>query len=193
MIEKLTPEQETLLPIYRDKWRAIALNTQPLDREKATRAIAAVYNLLGKNEPQIILCKNIATAFKTLEYEPINDLGGQLGVTLEKELIEKQELELWEPIRLLLWRQLEYFFIDTFLEELDQKIGREPSDYEEYWNYIDPFYLACYGSLFDFTIGVLNSSYNSVRWEVFKSLVMNCGGIFPYENICVVSVSKGLG
>jgi len=193
MIEKLTPEQETLLPIYKDKWRAIALNTEPLDREKARRAIAATYTLLGKNEPQIILCENIATAFKTLEYEPINDLGGQLGVTLEKELIEKQELELWEPIRLLLWRKLEYFFIDTFLEELDQKIGREASDYDEYWNYIDPFYFACYGSLFDFSIGVLNSSYNSVRWEVFKSLVMNCGGIFPYENICVISVSKGLG
>lgn len=168
------------------------MNAEPLDREEAKRAIAAAYNLLGKDEPLIIFCENITTAHKALEYQPINQLGEQLGCALEKELIEKQELELWKGIRLPLWRQLECFFIDRFLEELEQAIGREPWDDDEYFNYLDPYYLACYGSWFDYSIGVLNSSCNSLKWQVFQSLVRSCGGIFPYDKICVVSVSKGL-
>lgn len=192
MIEKLTSDQEALLPIYKKKWRAIALNTEPLDREKATKAIGATYTLLGKDEPQIIFCQNITTADKALGYQSINELGEPLSIALEKELIEKQELELCKGIRLELWRRLEYFFIDTFMEELEQKVGGEAWDYDDYENYLDPYYFAGYGSLFDYSIAVLNSSYNPVGWQVFKSLVSSCGGIFPYENICVVSVSKGL-
>ncbi|MEW5856259.1 MAG: hypothetical protein AB1861_02560 [Cyanobacteriota bacterium] len=33
-IDKLTP-QEALIPVYRQKWRAIALSTEPIDRQKA--------------------------------------------------------------------------------------------------------------------------------------------------------------
>ncbi|MDY6782542.1 MAG: hypothetical protein SW833_08340 [Cyanobacteriota bacterium] len=42
-IEKLSPEQEALIPVYREKWRSRALSTQPIDREKAAAAIQAVY------------------------------------------------------------------------------------------------------------------------------------------------------
>jgi hypothetical protein len=41
-IERLTPEQEALLPEYRDKWRKIALSTEPIDRQQATEAIKAL-------------------------------------------------------------------------------------------------------------------------------------------------------
>ncbi|MEG4588509.1 hypothetical protein QUA54_25305 [Microcoleus sp. MOSTC5] len=34
-IYRLTQEQEALIPVYREKWRAIALSTEPIDRQKA--------------------------------------------------------------------------------------------------------------------------------------------------------------
>ena len=55
LIEKLTPEQEALIPVYREKWRAIALSTERIDREKAAEAVKAAYIAIdfGYEEPEI--------------------------------------------------------------------------------------------------------------------------------------------
>ena len=52
-IEKLTPEQEALIPVYREKWRQIALSTERLDRAKAESVIKAAYIAIGKPEPEV--------------------------------------------------------------------------------------------------------------------------------------------
>ncbi|MBE9076089.1 hypothetical protein IQ241_02065 [Romeria aff. gracilis LEGE 07310] len=39
----LTEEQEALLPMYRDKWRAIQISTEPIDQDKVSEAIKAAY------------------------------------------------------------------------------------------------------------------------------------------------------
>ncbi|MBD1888070.1 hypothetical protein [Coleofasciculus sp. FACHB-SPT9] len=41
-IDKLTP-QEALIPVYRQKWRAIALSTEPIDRQKTAEVVKAAY------------------------------------------------------------------------------------------------------------------------------------------------------
>jgi hypothetical protein len=46
-IDKLTPEQEALIPVYRQKWRAIALSTEPIDHQKAAEALKVVYASMG--------------------------------------------------------------------------------------------------------------------------------------------------
>ncbi|MBN3882532.1 MAG: hypothetical protein V7K64_14980 [Nostoc sp.] len=56
LIEKLTPEQEALIPVYREKWRAIALSTERIDREKAAEAVKVAYTAFGFEEPDIIFC-----------------------------------------------------------------------------------------------------------------------------------------
>ncbi|WP_442944580.1 hypothetical protein [Nostoc sp.] len=56
LIEKLTPEQEALIPVYREKWRAIALSTERIDKEKAEEVVKAVYTAIGKQQPEIIFC-----------------------------------------------------------------------------------------------------------------------------------------
>lgn len=42
MIKELTSEQEALIPVYQEKWRAIALSTKPFDRQTAS-SIATAY------------------------------------------------------------------------------------------------------------------------------------------------------
>ena len=54
LITELTPEQEALIPVICEKWRSIALSTEPIDRQKATEAVKAAYKLIGKQEPEII-------------------------------------------------------------------------------------------------------------------------------------------
>ncbi|MBD3560939.1 hypothetical protein H6S82_19090, partial [Planktothrix sp. FACHB-1355] len=52
-VEKLTPEQEALIPVYRHKWRGIDLSTEPIDRQKAAHSVKAAYAAMGKPEPEI--------------------------------------------------------------------------------------------------------------------------------------------
>ena len=54
MIEKLTPEQEALIPVYQEKWSAFVLSTEPIDRQKATVAVKAAYVVIGLEEPEIL-------------------------------------------------------------------------------------------------------------------------------------------
>ena len=55
LIENLTPEQEALIPVYWEKWRAIALSTERINREKAAEAIKAAYVAIdfGYEKPEI--------------------------------------------------------------------------------------------------------------------------------------------
>ena len=48
MIEKLTKTQESLLSVYRDKWRNIGLCTEPADRPMAEKGIELTYKVLKK-------------------------------------------------------------------------------------------------------------------------------------------------
>jgi hypothetical protein len=49
-IDKLTPEQEALIPVYRDKWRAIALSTERIDRQKTQAIVKSAYRLVRQKE-----------------------------------------------------------------------------------------------------------------------------------------------
>ncbi len=53
-LEKLTLEQEALIPFYREKWRAIATATEPIEPEKATVVVKDLYGLLSFGEPLVI-------------------------------------------------------------------------------------------------------------------------------------------
>ncbi|MEH2092214.1 hypothetical protein [Nostoc sp.] len=66
LIEKLTPEQEALIPVYREKWRAIALSTERIDRKKAAEAVKAAYTAIHKQEPEIIFCESPYAGLKII-------------------------------------------------------------------------------------------------------------------------------
>lgn len=84
LIEKLTPEQEALIPVYREKWRSIALSTEPIDRKKAAEAVKAAYKLIGKQEPEIIF---FDSPYAFLNYFP-PQLEGVLGDSYEESVID---------------------------------------------------------------------------------------------------------
>lgn len=50
-IDKLTPEQEAMLPVYRDDWIKIGLSTEPVNFEKAKAAICEAYRAADLKEP----------------------------------------------------------------------------------------------------------------------------------------------
>ena len=65
-IEKLTPEQEALIPVYREKWQKIGILTGRLDRERTVIAIKLAYTNSGEPEPEIVFCESPLAAMKQL-------------------------------------------------------------------------------------------------------------------------------
>jgi hypothetical protein len=49
-VSELTAQQKALLGEYKKKWQQVAYSTQPINQEKATQAIEAVYKQLSKVE-----------------------------------------------------------------------------------------------------------------------------------------------
>lgn len=97
-MKKLTPEQEALIPVYRDKWRQIALSTEPIDRAKAESAIKAAYIANGKPEPEVEFYSSPCVVWKSLScywqhYYP-NRLRAIAGLPLTE--IPENQLEIYE-------------------------------------------------------------------------------------------------
>lgn len=276
--KKLTPEQEALIPVTRAKWRAIAVSTEPIDRQKASLAVKEAYKLIGKQEPNIVFFRSPSQALvavldqlvqqldselvsriesqlnsqqgNELESELVRQLVSQLAIPLEKQL-EKQlgrqlgsqlESQLKNRLESQLETQLESQLknrLETQLESqrLNQSISQQESQLNSklasrlvnqlqsriksrsanklvsrlgnlldsqrssqlvsrlgnrlgrplfYNNCIRSELWASYGSWLDFRISVCNAAHDQKIWEVFQSLVSNCGWILPFEKTCIV-------
>ena len=97
-ITQLTPEQEALIPVYQEKWRAIALSTERIAREKAADAIRSVYTLLSKlypaffkQEPEVIFFDSPFAALTKLALK-------ELDLAEEKQLNKKLDSQVYSEI-----------------------------------------------------------------------------------------------
>lgn len=54
-IDKLTPEQESLMDVYRDKWLKIGLSTEPSNKPLAENALNRAYKSAGLTPPKQII------------------------------------------------------------------------------------------------------------------------------------------
>jgi hypothetical protein len=81
IITALTPDQELLIPIYREKWVPIAYSTVPLDRDREIAAINAAYRLSNYPEPEILFYDNPLQAIQSIcrvDEHPYDYLGRDL-------------------------------------------------------------------------------------------------------------------
>nr|WP_223265267.1 hypothetical protein [Nostoc sp. 'Peltigera membranacea cyanobiont' 210A] len=89
MIYTLTPQQEALIPVYREKWRAIALSTERIDREKAAEALKVAYAAFGFEVPEIVFCDSPYAAFSKIFLDKIDHQNDQLKQKLEFSIISR--------------------------------------------------------------------------------------------------------
>lgn len=91
IITTLTPEQESLIPIYRDKWLPISYSTAPLDREREIAAIEAAYRLSDYPEPEILFYDNPLKAIQSIARvgeRPHDYLGRDLTIKFSKRVFD---------------------------------------------------------------------------------------------------------
>ncbi|MEH2357820.1 DUF6745 domain-containing protein [Nostoc sp.] len=216
LIEKLTPEQEALIPVYREKWRAIALSTERIEREKAAEAVKATYVLIGMEEPEIVFYDSpnaaLITTLSKLSQELArswvgswdgSDLWGELGIyelppanvcnDLSDELYKQIDDQLNSLLRFELKTKLEnsmnnFTHCQQLWSELHRQLESQLQLEVEYAeeDCIEYEILACGASYKDFCISVLNCVYDQVKWNSFESVVKECGWIFAGKYTCIV-------
>ncbi len=182
VITELTSEQESLISVYQEKWRAIALSTEPIDRQKAAEAIESVYTAIGERKPKILFSDSPYAALKNFVVNPRrwqwqlpNPLMTQLGKQLNRQLAP----QLRDQLSSQLWGQL-YSELSWLVYPLREQLRSHLKILID--DCIEPMLWACSASWFDFCISVLNCQYDQGKWQAFESLVRNCGLIFLLEN-----------
>lgn len=195
-ITKLTPEQEALIPVSREKWRKITLSTERIDRDKAREAVKEAYDLINLQEPKIMFCCSFYSALQTIFNLPdekntlikeaylfdkyffgkysdeFKDKSPDIVYDKIIRLLNQDELLLYNQI---IWDDVREIFID-----IDFDVTYDLLEYMiqiELWRlYI---FIDCCNS-------ILNCGFSEKLSNIFESLVKNCGWIFPFENICIV-------
>ena len=125
-VKKLTPEQAALIPVYREKWREIALSTGPINRSQAAETIKSAYSAIGLKAPEIIFVdrpyeaadlivsrfdnpsSELRSQFETklrsqLEKQLRRYLGSQLESELQNQLQTQRSARLYTQLQTQLW------------------------------------------------------------------------------------------
>ncbi len=200
-ISKLTPEQEALIPIYREKWTKIALSTERIDKNKAREAVKEAYAHIGEKEPEILFFKSPIEILEELQrwkrknilFKPINKIWKFL-INLHDNIITELEdkfgeyiddeiyLQLSEPINLCceqIWGAISSTFTKD-LFSLFYDLGNDCKFNDE----------TIHASFLDYYLNVLNisiSDINKSQWKIYQSLVLYCGWIIFGKSVCLVS------
>ncbi len=194
-IDRLTPEQEALIPVHRDKWKGIALSTERIDREKAADAVKAAYVVICKQKPEIIFCDSPYSGLLFV-------IDKQLKQRLNTEFHNKISQPLYAELRQQLMYQLDgyvsrkmtvldYSYLSNVEFQLEYRLrGQLKTQLQQRSNLRNPWFqpqsLTWASSWLDFFISVLKCSCDLRRWEALQSLVKYCGWILPYEYTAIV-------
>ena len=84
-IEKLTPEQESQLAVYRDKWLKIGLSCEPADRAAAVAGANAAYIAAGLAPPKLVIWLD-------------SPLSGAYGAAMLKNMPAQVGDQVWDQV-----------------------------------------------------------------------------------------------
>ncbi|BAZ50818.1 hypothetical protein NIES4103_34350 [Nostoc sp. NIES-4103] len=210
LIDKFTPQQEALIPVYWEKWRKIALSTKRIDQHKAAEAVKAAYIAIDYEQPEIIfqdspyaacnwMLKRLSPEFlESYLHEP-NSLGSlfpahffqQLSTNLNQELAFQLHTKLNNSFYHVVEDPLNHELFNDLLDKISTQLTKQLDD-NSWWFEIQlnecfkPEGYIHWMAGFDFCISVLNIVYPQQEWQVFQSLIQECGWLFAYEDICIV-------
>ncbi|MEG3840923.1 DUF6745 domain-containing protein [Microcoleus sp. herbarium14] len=177
MIKTFTPEQEALIPVYLEKWRKIALSTDPIDREKAAEAVRGAYALIDTKCPQILFFDSPYVAFRAIEWIE------NICYRLVYELYHEVRSNLWEQRSQKVWDEIHWLDWDFHTQLYRPLLNQLQQLFE---NELEPEGIVYSGCGFDFYISVLNCDYDPKEWATIQSLFKECGFILSHEDVCLV-------
>jgi hypothetical protein len=168
LCHELTPEQEALLTVYRQKWRNIMFEMGTVDRQQAIESIKIAYTAIDLPLPTIVFCTNPQAALtdyisKWNQEEYGEDLSRRFDRLFWSDLENTIESQIGFELQKELTDELNQYLTNSYFEsgswELSRWLGRECTTIDLDW-YINPTWWAGAGAYIDFCITVLNCTYN---------------------------------
>ncbi|CBN57422.1 MULTISPECIES: DUF6745 domain-containing protein [Kamptonema] len=190
IIKKLKLEQESLFSVHSEqwklnseKWRAIALSTDRIDRDKAREVVRETYALIKRPEPKILFSDSPSRVIETFYQSGLNSLGYKLDREIDIGLIQ--------PLTNSLVRSSHRYLLSSTRKlwnhhssQFSRQMLREPG--LQTVTSIDPGEWLDYVQVFDLCYSSLNCSCDLRLWNIFQGLVKNCAWIYPFENACII-------
>jgi hypothetical protein len=177
---------------YANKWQNLILSSDKIDKTKAENAVKLAYSIMGYEEPIIIFADSLTAALEyilSLKSCLVHgDIQYLLGYGLWSQIKNQLSQQVVREIR---WQndylgelinQIKHPIIVKFIKPAIDRLSAQyrvrlirlgintvPEKYD------------IYGSQADYGISVLKCNYNLQKWEIFKSLVSNCGLTFCFK------------
>src|SRR3990167_8151928 len=205
-IDKLTPEQEAVLPQFREDWRAIGLATAPIEAEAARRAVRGLYNAADTDkdlQAVIVLSSPMACLLaraicnKLIKPGLSNNqrqvlekkLGDQLWDQLGGQLRDQLRGQLGDQLRGQLWDQLGGQLRGQLSGQLSDQLGDQLRDQLFQSTYFvgaaDAYWLSFYE--FSERIGVKYGPRTKEHFDAYKSYALTCCWLYAYKSLAFVS------
>jgi hypothetical protein len=189
-IQHLSNEQLQSLEQYRQKWRNIALNTEPIDPEKVATAIRQFYEFHGLiKAPIILIASSPAMGRKLIKQQNRNQKSRRSQ--LRKFAATDDAYKSFIIDRL--WRALSVQVSEPVAKQLRERLSIKRSwDLEapqNWWQssvWAQPETICDALSLVDFCISTLGCVYDAELWETIQVLFTECGWFYPTDRFCVV-------
>jgi hypothetical protein len=188
-LHAMSDEERQLIPIYLEKWRNIFSQTGLINRHRASDLVSAMYRIANLEEPRFIFYNSpiealieLVNNWDTITPEADFILWYPTWDPLFDEIMEQLEEDFSNQLGEELWVNLDNIISRSFGLLLNQEIrslmGHSLSFHPDFWKY-----QAC---LYDFCISVLGLECNLEYWEIFQSLVIETGWIYPFPKVCLI-------
>lgn len=191
----MTADQEALLPVYQEKWRAIAHSTTAIDPQKVIDAVHTLYQLKNLDSPAVLFYQSPQDTTNCLRRYSEAKIAHELGLARWFDLKGELEESLRNGLLAAGWTELAQtynFRTDRFgstlaphltiavwsgwLRELETPLGDLRRG-----QVIKPEAWASFAAFTDFCISVLGVSCNMQLWATFQKIVCECGWLYPFE------------
>jgi hypothetical protein len=110
----VTPEQQALIPIYRDRWKSIDVSTQRIDYPVSVDAVRSAYSLSSYPEPEIVYYESPFAAINDLVQVKSycqflgNDISSKFDKRVVKHLASTLNTQVDKDLLIKLRNQVQY-------------------------------------------------------------------------------------
>jgi hypothetical protein len=182
-IEQLTPEQEQLLPKFRNEWLQHGLSTAPTDRATAEDGMRQLYRAAGLDEPKYVLWFT-SPALGAMAVGALKSVNWLEGGQLRGQLLDQLGGQLGDQLGDQLLGQLGGQLGDQLGDQLRDQLGGQ-ADLTWFYGQWDASWIAFYE--FGRRIGVQYEESTAQALDAYIAIAQSAGWWWPYKDVCIMT------